>query len=103
MKMDNLRGLIGIRRMNRVPNARIRELCRVMKGVDEKIDDGVLQCFGHVERMERKRIAKRVYVGECTGSHSMGRPRKRWIEMDSEGLFKKERFGCQASEENGER
>ena len=36
--------------------------------------------FGHVESMERDRIAKRVYVGECAGSHSMGRPRRRWID-----------------------
>ena len=26
------------------------------------------------------RIAKRVYVGECAGSHSMGRLQKRWID-----------------------
>ena len=26
------------------------------------------------------RIAKRVYVGDCAGSHSVGRPRKRWID-----------------------
>ena len=33
-------------------NARIKELCRVMKGVDD-----------HVERMENDRIAKMVYRG----------------------------------------
>ena len=27
VQMDNFRGLLGIRRMNRVPNARIRKLC----------------------------------------------------------------------------
>ena len=32
-----------------------------------------------MERMEKDRITKRVYVGECAGSRSMGRPRKRWI------------------------
>ena len=41
-QMDNLRGLLGIRRMDRVPNARIRELCGVTKGVEERIDEGVL-------------------------------------------------------------
>ena len=30
--------------------------------------------------MEYDRIAKRVYVGECAGSGSVGRPRKRWID-----------------------
>ena len=37
VQMDNLRGLLGIWRMDRVPNARIRELCGVTKGVDERI------------------------------------------------------------------
>ena len=30
--------------------------------------------------MENDRIAKRVFVGECAGSCSVGRPRKRWID-----------------------
>ena len=44
--MDTLRGLLSIRRMDRVSNTRIRELCGVKKMLDEKIDEGVLQCFG---------------------------------------------------------
>ena len=63
LQMDNLRGLMGIMRMDRVPNARIRELCGVRKGLDESIDEGVLWWFGHIERMEIDRIAKRDYVG----------------------------------------
>ena len=77
--MDNLRGLLGIRRIDKVRNARIRQLCRMTKRVDEKIDEGVLRCFGYVERMKNDRIAKRVYVGECAGSRPVGRKRKRWI------------------------
>ena len=45
-------------------------------GVDERIDEGVLWWFGHVERIEKDRIAKKVYVGECAGCHSVGRRRK---------------------------
>ena len=59
VQMDNLRGLLCIRRMERVPNTRIKELCGVRKGRDEGIDKSVLQWFGHVERMDRDRIAKR--------------------------------------------
>ena len=63
VKKDNLIGLLGIRRIkSRFPNARIRQLCGVTKGVDEKIDEGVLPWFGHVERMYNDRIAKRIYV-----------------------------------------
>ena len=77
VQMDNLTGLLGIRRMDIVPNTRVRELCGVTKGVGERIDVGVLRWFGHLERMENDRIAKRVYVGERAGSRSVGRPRKR--------------------------
>ena len=46
VQMDNLRGLLGIRRMDRVPNAQIREFCGVTKGVDKRIDEGDLWWFG---------------------------------------------------------
>ena len=50
IQMD--RGLLGIRRIDKVPNA-------VSKGVDEKFDEGVLRWFNHVERIENDRIAKK--------------------------------------------
>ena len=33
-----------------------------------------------MERMGKDRIAKRVYIGECADSCSVGRPWKRWID-----------------------
>ena len=45
VQMDNL----GIRRIDKVLNSQIRELCRVTKGINERIDEGVFQWFGHVE------------------------------------------------------
>ena len=62
--MDNLRGFLGIRRMDRVPNARMKQLCRDKNGVSERI----LRWFGHVEKIENDMIAKKDYVGECAGS-----------------------------------
>ena len=78
--MDNHRGLLDIRRMDRVLNAWIRELCRVKKGQDEKNDEGMLWWFGHVEKMENDRIPKRIYVEECAGNHSLGGLQKKWID-----------------------
>ena len=37
----------------------------------------------------RDRIAKRVYVGECAGRHSVGRPWKRWNDTMMECLKKR--------------
>ena len=39
--MSNLKGLLGVRRMDRVPNARTRKLCWVAKGVYERIDENI--------------------------------------------------------------
>ena len=43
--------------MDRVLSVLIGELFGVMKGVDERIEEGVLRWFGHVERMDNDRIA----------------------------------------------
>ena len=43
VQMDNLRGLLGIKRRDKVPNAWIRQLCGVKMGVDEKMD-GLVAC-----------------------------------------------------------
>ena len=55
VQMNNHRGLLGIIRMDRVPKSWIRELYGVSKGLDERVDEGVLRWFSYVERMERIR------------------------------------------------
>ena len=89
VEMDNLIGLLGIRRMDRVPNALIRELCGVTKRLDERADEGMPWWFSHVEMIESDRIAKRVYVGECAGSHLVSSSWKRWIDTVKECLRKR--------------
>ena len=49
--MDNLRGLLGIKRISRMVNAWVRHLCDV-KEVDERIEEDVFQWFDHIQRME---------------------------------------------------
>ena len=40
LQMDNLKGLLGIRRMDKVQNAWIKELCGVTKGPMKAFSDG---------------------------------------------------------------
>ena len=42
VQMDSLKDLLCIRRMDKVPNERIRQLGGVTKDVDKSIDEGVL-------------------------------------------------------------
>ena len=60
VQRDNLRRLLGIRRMDRALNAQIKELCGLKKWPDERIDEGVLQWRGwSVIGLQR------VYEGVC--------------------------------------
>ena len=45
--------------------------------MDGRIDGGVLQWFGHVEKVENDRIAKRICVREYTGGHPVDWPLKK--------------------------
>ena len=42
-----------------------------------------------MEKMENDRITKRVYVGECAGSRSVGKLRKRWTDTVKDCLKKR--------------
>ena len=86
--------------MDRVPNAQIREINGVMKGVDEGIDESVLRWFDHIGRMGNDNVAKRIYVGECMGSRLVDRPRKKSIDSVNDCL-KKKRFEYWGNKEDG--
>ena len=43
VQMDYLRGLMGMKRMDKIPNTRIRKLCGMTKWVDERIDEDILR------------------------------------------------------------
>ena len=51
IQMNKMRCLLDIRSMDRVPNERMRELCGMAKGVDERSKEVVLRWFSNAERM----------------------------------------------------
>ena len=65
VQRDNLRGFLGIKRMDRVPNAQKTKLCGVKKSLDERIDEGILWWYILVERMDSGRIAKSLCRSMC--------------------------------------
>ena len=57
--------------------------------VSQRIDQGVLRWFGHVERIGDERMAKRVYEYDVRGVRRRGRPRKCWMDGVKEVLARK--------------
>ena len=85
-----MRVLLGVIRMDRVPNQRVRELCGVTNGLDETINESVLRWFTHVERTRNERIVKR-YIWGVYGISLVGRSLKRGIDSLNNCLKKKKK------------
>ena len=72
VQMDKLRGLLCIRRTDKVPN-----------GVTKVTDERLRKVFSGGSAMLREWRMTRLLRGsmwDCVGSSSLGRPRKRWID-----------------------
>ena len=80
LEINCLRSLVGVLRMDRVRNEELRRRAGIERELASKADQRVLRWFGHVERMEEYRMAKRVLMAEVSGGRVRGRPRLRWID-----------------------
>src|SRR5678816_3422023 len=72
VQMDNLRGMLGVRRIDKMRNESIRELCGVKKGVNERINENMLRWFGHVERMIDSRFLSGCIVASVLETDRLG-------------------------------
>ena len=59
VKMKCLRSLVGVSRMDRVRNDEVRRRAGIERELASRADQRVLR-FGHVERMDDYRMARRV-------------------------------------------
>ena len=74
-EMNGLRAICDLSRRDRVRNVRIREICNWNKSLVTRVEQGVLKWFGHVNRMDDKRLARKLFVSEVVGERGRGRPR----------------------------
>ena len=67
VEMNCLRNICGLGRIDRVSNVEIRRMCGKNVSVCQRMDQGVLRWFGHVERMGNERLVKRAYDSGVRG------------------------------------
>ena len=67
---------VGVSRMDRVRNEEVRRRAGIERELASRADHRVSRCFGHVERMDEYRKARRVLmVAEVSEGRVRGRPR----------------------------
>ena len=80
LEMNCLRSLVGVARMDRVRNEEVRSRTGIEMELASTADQRVLRWFGHVERMDEDRMARRVLMAEVSGGRVRGRPRLGWMD-----------------------
>ena len=77
--MKCVRSLVGMSQMDRVRNEEVRRRAGIERGIcDYSGSESILRWFGHVERIDEYRMARRVLMGEVSGGRLRGRPRLGW-------------------------
>ena len=80
LEVKCLRSFVGSSRMDRVRNEELRWRARIESELASRADQRVLRWFGHVERTDEYRLAKRVLLAEVSGGRVRGRSRLGWID-----------------------
>ena len=66
--------------MDRVRNEEVRRIAGIERELASRADHRVLRWFGHVERMDEYRMAKRMLMAETIGGQVRGRQRLGWMD-----------------------
>ena len=66
--------------MLRVRNEEVRRRAGIEMQLASRADQRVLRWFGHVERMDDYRMARRVLMAEVSGGRVQARPRLGWMD-----------------------
>ena len=80
LELKCLRSLVEVLRMDRVRNEEVCRRAGIKSKLASRADQRVLRWFGHVERMDEYRIARRVLMAEVSGGQVRGRPRLGWMD-----------------------
>ena len=66
--------------MDRGRNEEVRWRVGMEMELASRADQRALRWFGHVERMDESRMARRVLISEVSGGSVRGRPKSGWMD-----------------------
>ena len=72
LEMKCLRSLVGVSQMDRVRNEEVHRRAGIEMELVSRADQRVLRWFGHVERINEHRMARRVMMAEVSGGRVRG-------------------------------
>ncbi len=85
MKMRRLRNMCGVTQVDQVRNDEVWRT-GVAKTLAEQAEQGVLQWFGHVERIEEEHLVKKTTRSDMRGVRPRGRLQMGWLDSVKRAL-----------------
>src|SRR6201990_1794783 len=80
-EMKGLRAICKLRRIDRIRNERIREMCKWKRGVGDRWEESVLKWYEHMCRMNEDRMVGKVFRSEVDGGRGgKGQSGDGWME-----------------------
>jgi hypothetical protein len=79
--MRVLNSMINGKLRDRVRNEVIGKECGVKQALVTKIEKNMLRWFGHVERVDERRMTKGIYEAVLSGKAVRGRPRRTFLDQ----------------------
>ena len=70
----------GVSRIYRVRNEEVRRRAGIERQLASRADQRILRWFGHVERIDDHRMARRVLMAAVSAGRVRGRPRLGWMD-----------------------
>ena len=79
LEMKCLRSLVGVSGMDSVRNEEVRRRAGIQRELVSGADQRIFRWFGHVERMDEYRMARRALMPEVSGGRIRWKPRLDWM------------------------
>ena len=84
-QLKMLRFALGVTRLDRIRNDRIRGTAHVRR-FEDKVREARLRWYGHVQRKEEEYIGKRMMKMELPCRRRRGRPKRTYIDVVKEDM-----------------
>lgn len=84
-EMKVLRKIAGVTKIDKIRSDIIRKDLKIISVV-QRIERQELRWFGHMVRMDEKRVVKEIWEMRMTGKKRKGRPRRKWNTEVAEAL-----------------
>jgi hypothetical protein len=88
IEMKYLRAVKGITRRDRIRNTEVRKELET-EPILEYIEERQLNWWGHIQRMEDSRLARRIWEAKTTTKRDKGRPKETWDNTIAKNIQKR--------------